>query len=269
MAYSIDRRKDKQQYGKIKSYQDKTSVHSLILLLFSLSFQFYRWPAENCFAHPSSTLYSQICNTSPTPSSQMHHMSNHNQQLCCNDQDYHLGASNKSAYNALYSSQSNAACAPYGMTHTATGNANYPYDHHHHHHHLPHSKSFEHYHEPTKLVETHALRNSFDNYKSNCECTDGTGNGHHGRQLGHSSDGMAYDRYQAMPTSTMGGSAYADPRNYTRTGNFDRNDTYANVNACCHQIPQYDCLTAFGSRPSTIQKPAAGLDYSDFNFPPK
>lgn len=220
-------------------------------------------------------------------------MSNHSQQVCCNDQDYHSNAG-KSAYNALYATPVTAVCPTYGLTHgTSTGNSIYPYDNHHHHHHqhqhhMPHSKSFEHYHEPAKLVESHALRHSFDNYK-NYDCIDAAAsNGHHARQphlpgqslhqggssgggaTGHSSGGdlAPFDRYHTM-SSAMSGGTYADPQHtYAHVG--DRNiDTYGGLNACCHQSPHYDCLTAFGGRTSAMPKPGTGHDYGNFNYQPK
>lgn len=249
------------------------------------------WPTDNCFSQPSSTLYSQICNTSSAP--HIHHMSTPSQQACCIDQDFHLGASGNSVYNGLYPSPTSAVCpSAYALS-----SANYPYDHlqsagkggkllsKHNvcmdscvsnmpQQHLPHSKSFEHYHEPAKLVDPHVLRHSFDNYK-NYDCLDSAGMGshHHGRataqQLGMGGDPGIYDRYQTLPSPMTASSAYTDPHIYSQLANFDRNDSYANVNACCHQNQHYDCLTAFGGRTSSIQQPGTGHDYGNYNFPPK
>lgn len=245
---------------------------------------------DNCFSQPSTnTVYSQICSTPSAPHT--HHTSNHSQPVCCNDQDYHSNAG-KSAYSALYATPTPAVCPPYGLTHgTSTANTSYPYDNHHHHHHhqhhMPHSKSFEHYHEPAKLLESLTLRHSFDNYK-NYDCIDaGASNGHHARQphplgVGSGSSGgggggvgastaadvMPFDRFHTLP-SAMSGSAYADPQHaYAHVG--DRSiDAYGGMGACCHQGPHYDCLTAFGGRTSALPKPGTGHDYGNYNFQSK
>lgn len=220
-------------------------------------------------------------------------MSTPSQQACCIDQDFHLGASSgKSVYNGIFPSPTNAICP----SSYALSSANYPFDHHPSigrggkmpakHSvcmdscasnmpplHLPHSKSFEHYHEPAKLVDPHALRHSFDNYK-NYDCIDSAGIGghHHGRathQLGMSADPGAYDRYQTLPSPMTSSSAYTDPHIYSQLASFERNESFANANPCCHQNPHYDCLPAYGGRTSSMHKPATGHDYGNYNFPPK
>lgn len=242
--------------------------------------------AENSYSHPSSnTLYSQICNTSSAP--HIHHMSNPSQQMCCNDQDYHSNPG-KSAFNTLYATPTATVCPTYGINHgTSTVNSSYPYDSHHHHHHhqhqhhMPHSKSFEHYHEPAKIVELHAMRHSFDNYK-NYDCLDSAANnGHHARQSQHL--GQSFHQVGANGSSSGGGvggsggvlnssipsNTYADPQ-HTYAHISDRNiDSFGGAGTCCHQSPHYDCLTAFGTRTSAIPKPATGHDYGNFNFQSK
>lgn len=161
-----------------------------------------------------------------------------------------------------------------------------------HHTSIPHSKSLDHYNEPTKLMEHHnASRHSFDqpfssNYK-NYDCTDGMHaaavasadrNNHYmsGMSVFHQpscslqNTGNIYNvpgngRYQLPGTTPF------PDHHYAQIGSFERGENFADTNmcTCCHQNPHYECLSNFNSRGSSMHKSKNGVDYSNCSFQSK
>lgn len=225
---------------------------------------------ENSYSNiappPPPPIYSSVRNVTSTL---------HNQITLCNNQ-HHLVPSQsavpKNVCSAFYTSSAHSNCSNNcEAVKSICSNQQ--------HSSIPHSKSLDHYNEPTKLMEHHNVsRHSFDqpfssNYK-NYDCIDGI----HASaaaaaaaatdRTSHYISGMSVYHQPNCSLQNTGnmynmsgnnryplpGTAFPD-NHYSQIGNFDREGT------CCHQNPHY-------SR-SSMHKSKNGVDYSNCSFQSK
>lgn len=196
---------------------------------------------------PPPPIYSSIFNATSSP---------HSQIALCNNQRHLVSsqsAETKNVCNAFYtpSMYSNQLA---------------------HHSSIPHSKSLDHYNEPTKLIEHNISRHSFDqpfssNYK-NYDCTEGM----HAAAADRSSHYMSGLGVYHQPNCSLqnAGNIYNNryplpDHHYSQIDNFEHGENFVetNMGTCCHQNPHYECLNNFNSRSSK------GVDYSNCSFQSK
>lgn len=179
----------------------------------------------------------------------------------CNSQRL-LGPSlavSKITCNALYSPHSNTVCSNSCGTVKSTHNPQFL-----HHPSIPHSKSLDHYNEPSKFLEhQNVSRHSFDQPFSlnskNYDCTDGSNNfvGLHQPNCNMQNPGSICN---PMRTTIP----FPD-HHYSQIGECEHE---TNMGICCHQNPHYECLNNFNAR-SILQKSKNGIDYGNCNFQSK
>lgn len=125
------------------------------------------------------------------------------------------------------------------------------------------------------MEHAHTSRHSFDSYK-NYDCTDGSiaadrSNGHFHGNI-HNGSAVARNIHSEPSGYNVSGNRYPIPASvaayqdlhYSHNANIDRSENHS----CCHQNPHYECMNSFNGRTS-IPKPINGIDYNNFNFPPK
>lgn len=208
-------------------------------------FLFFRSPLhhklEGSYSNVAPPLvYSSVCNAS----------SPHNQLALCSSQR-HLMPSSKTACNVFYPPSSNSVCTNNCGSVKSTYN-NLPS--------IPHSKSLDHYNEPTKYMDHNISRHSFD---QPFDCTDRINGFHYASGIGNYHQpncNLQNTRYPMMGTMPF------PDNHYSQVGNFERGDSLIEPTvggACCHQNSHYECVNNYNSRTKN------GVDYTNCEFPPK